>query len=42
MIIIVWAARRVLGVKNLTANAGDARDAGSIAGSGRSTGIGKW
>ena len=42
MIIIVWAAQRVLGVKNLTANAEDARDEGSIAGSGRSTGIGKW
>ena len=28
-------------VKNLPANAGDARDMGSIAGLGRSTGVGK-
>ena len=32
----VWASRVVLVVKNLPANAGDARDVGSIPGSGRS------
>ena len=32
----------VLVVKNLPANAGDARDAGSIPGSGRCPGGGKW
>ena len=29
-------------VKNPSANAGDARDAGLIPGSGRSPGVGKW
>ena len=42
MINIVWAAQMVLSVKNLTASAADARDVGSIAGLGRSSGIGKW
>ena len=32
----VWASQVVIVVKNLPANAGDIRDAGSIPGSGRS------
>jgi len=32
----IWASQVVLVVKKLPANAGDARDAGSIPGSGRS------
>ena len=35
-----WASQVALVVKNLPANAGDVRDAGSIPGSGRSPGIG--
>ena len=35
-----WASPVMLVVKNLWANAGDARDMGSIPGSGRSPGIG--
>ena len=34
----LWASQVVLGVKNLPANAGDIRDAGSISESGRSPG----
>ena len=37
---ILWASQVVLVVKNLPANAGDARDASSILGSGRSPGEG--
>ena len=37
---LVWASQVVLVVKNLPANAGDARDASSILGSGRSPGEG--
>ena len=35
---MLWASQVVLVVKNPPANAGDTRDAGSIPGSGRSTG----
>ena len=35
-----WASQVVLGVKNLPANAGNVRDAGSISGLGRSAGGG--
>ena len=38
--IVVWASQVTLVVKNLSANAGDGRDAGSIPGSGRSPGGG--
>ena len=38
---LVWASQVVLVVKNLPANAGDARDLGSIPGSGRSLGGGQ-
>ena len=37
---LIWASQVVLVVKNLPANAGDARDLGSIPGSGRSPGGG--
>ena len=37
---IIWASRVVLMVKNLPANSGDIKDAGSIPGSGRSPGGG--
>ena len=36
----VWASQVALVVKNLPANAGDARVTGSIPGSGRSCGVG--
>ena len=36
----VWASQVALVVKNLPANAGDARDAGLITGSGRFPGVG--
>ena len=45
-VILAWNVVKVTGfpggavVKNLPANAGDARDAGSIPGSGRSPGVG--
>ena len=35
IVIDTWASQVALVVKNLTANAGDERDAGSIQGSGR-------
>ena len=35
-----WSSQVALVVKNLSANAGDIRDAGSIPGSGRSPGVG--
>ena len=35
-----WTSQLVLVVKNLPANAGDARDMSSIPGSGRSSGVG--
>ena len=38
--VVEWASLEVLVVKNLPANAGDIREAGSIPGSGRSPGIG--
>ena len=39
--IYVWASQVALVVKNPPANAGDARDMGSIPGWGRSPGVGK-
>ena len=36
----MWASQVVLVAKNLPANAGDARDTGSIPGSGQSSGVG--
>ena len=38
--ISIWACQVALVVKNTPANAGDARDTGSIPGSGRSPGVG--
>ena len=37
-----WASQVALGVKNPPASSGDARDVGSIPGSGRSPGGGRW
>ena len=39
-LVLFWAPQVALGVKNLPANAGDARDMGSIPGWGRSLGVG--
>ena len=40
MLLLKWASQVVVGVKNLSANAGNVRDAGSIPGPGRSPGGG--
>ena len=37
---MIWATQVALVIKNLPARAGDARDEGSIPGSGRSPGVG--
>ena len=39
-LVLFWASQVALVVKNLPANAGDARDTGSIPGWGRSLGVG--